>query len=78
MVVLNRATNSFGTASILAQALFRTKLTALGRAYLITFPYNPTPRGSAAQSNCSVSSMPATSIKPFWSLVEGRHGGYTA
>jgi len=42
------------------------------------FPYNPTPRAQAAQSNCSVSSMPAHPLEPIWSLVEGRHGGYTA
>jgi len=78
MVVLNRSTSPFGTASMPAQALFRTKLPALGRAYFVTFPYNPALRGSAAQFNCSVSSMPATTLEPIWSLVEGRHGGYTA
>ena len=78
MVDLNRSTTSFGTASAFAQALFRAKLPALGRAYFVTFPYNPTSGGSAAQSNCSVSSMPATPLEPIWSLVEGRHVGYTA
>ena len=42
-----------------------------------TIPYNSGVRGSAAQSNRSVSSMPAPVSHEIRSLVEGRHGGYT-
>ena len=46
--------------------------------HLDTFPYSTGATGSAAQFNCSVSSMPAAHAGAVRSFVGGRHGGYTA
>ena len=75
IVALNCSSRSLGEVSVFAHASFRVNLTASSLLYSVTLPYNLGARGSAAQFNCSVSSMPATTVEPIWSLVEGRHGG---